>query len=104
MVKFHGSQCGFCTPGFTMSLFSMHKNNTSINKDVVDEALSGNLCRCTGYRPIIDAAKSLNNKKDQDQFKIKQKKTISLLKKLKVLMLKLIAEEKSILLQKQLII
>ncbi len=83
MVKFHGSQCGFCTPGFTMSLFSMHKNNTSINKDVVDEALSGNLCRCTGYRPIIDAAKSLNNKKDHDQFKIKQKKTISLLKKIK---------------------
>lgn len=83
MVKFHSSQCGFCTPGFTMSLFSMHKNNKLINKEVVDEALSGNLCRCTGYRPIIDAAKSLNNKKDQDQFKINQKKTIDLLRKLK---------------------
>ena len=83
MVKFHGSQCGFCTPGFTMSLFSMHKNNKLINKEVVDEALSGNLCRCTGYRPIIDAAKSLNNKKDQDQFKINRKKTIGLLRKLK---------------------
>ncbi len=82
MVKFHGSQCGFCTPGFTMSLFSMHKNYTSINNEVVDEALSGNLCRCTGYRPIIDAAKSLNNKKDQDQFKKNQKKTISLLRKI----------------------
>ena len=69
MVKFHGSQCGFCTPGFTMSLFSMYKNNRSVNKDIVDEALSGNLCRCTGYRPIIDAAKSLNNKKDLDHFK-----------------------------------
>tara|TARA_Y100000590_G_scaffold261142_1_gene293199 strand:+ start:369 stop:1802 length:1434 start_codon:yes stop_codon:yes gene_type:complete len=83
MVKFHGSQCGFCTPGFTMSLFAMHKNYKSINNKVVDEALSGNLCRCTGYRPIIDAAKSLNNKKDQDQFKKNQKKTISLLRKLK---------------------
>ena len=83
MVKFHGSQCGFCTPGFTMSLFSMHKNFKSINNQVIDEALSGNLCRCTGYRPIIDAAKSLNNKKDQDQFKINQKKTIDLLRKLK---------------------
>ncbi len=83
MVKFHSSQCGFCTPGFTMSLFSMHKNNKLINKEVVDEALSGNLCRCTGYRPIIDAAKSLNNKKDQDQFKINQKKNIDLLRKLK---------------------
>ena len=71
MVKFHGSQCGFCTPGFTMSLFSMHKNFKSINNQIIDEALSGNLCRCTGYRPIIDAAKSLNNKKDQDQFKKK---------------------------------
>ena len=68
MIKFHGSQCGFCTPGFTMSLFSMHKNNKLINNEIVEEALSGNLCRCTGYRPIIDAAKSLNNKKDQDQF------------------------------------
>ena len=83
MVKFHGSQCGFCTPGFAMSLFSMYKNYKSINKEVVDEVLSGNLCRCTGYRPIIDAAKSLNNKKDQDQFKKRQNKTISLLRKIK---------------------
>ena len=83
MVKFHGSQCGFCTPGFTMSLFSMHKNFKSINNQVIDEALSGNLCRCTGYRPIIDAAKSLNNKKDQDQFKKNKNQTISLLRKIK---------------------
>ena len=84
MVKFHGSQCGFCTPGFTMSLFSMYKNNRSVNKDIVDEALSGNLCRCTGYRPIIDAAKSLNNKIDLDHFKKNQNRTINLLKKIKI--------------------
>ena len=83
MIKFHGSQCGFCTPGFTMSLFSMHKNNKSVNNDIVEEALSGNLCRCTGYRPIIDAAKSLNNKNDHDKFKKKQNKTIKLLKIIK---------------------
>ena len=83
MVKFHGSQCGFCTPGFTMSLFSMHKNFKSINNQIIDEALSGNLCRCTGYRPIIDAAKSLNYKKDQDQFKKNKNQTISLLRKIK---------------------
>ena len=83
MVKFHGSQCGFCTPGFTMSLFSMHKNFKSVNNQIIDEALSGNLCRCTGYRPIIDAAKSLNNKKDQDQFKKNKNQTISLLRKIK---------------------
>ena len=84
MVKFHGSQCGFCTPGFTMSLFSMYKNNRSVNKDIVDEALSGNLCRCTGYRPIIDAAKSLNNKIDLDHFKKNQNITINLLKKIQI--------------------
>ncbi len=83
MVKFHGSQCGFCTPGFTMSLFSMQKNYKLINNETIEETLSGNLCRCTGYRPIIDAAKSLNNKKDKDHFKRNQNKTIQLLKKIK---------------------
>mgnify|MGYP001202844253 FL=1 len=83
LIKFHGSQCGFCTPGFTMSLFSMQKNYKLINNENIEEALSGNLCRCTGYRPIIDAAKSLNNKKDQDHFKKNQNKTIQLLKKIK---------------------
>ena len=94
MVKFHGSQCGFCTPGFTMSLFSMHKNFKSINNQIIDEALSGNLCRCTGYRPIIDAAKSLNNKKDQDQFKKNKNQTISLLRKLKTVDLEINNREK----------
>ena len=53
MVKFHGSQCGFCTPGFVMSLFSMFKNNKSYNSELITDSISGNLCRCTGYRPII---------------------------------------------------
>ena len=66
MVKFHGSQCGFCTPGFIMSMFAMYKNNKSFNDEVINDSLSGNLCRCTGYRPIIDAAKSLNQKTDND--------------------------------------
>ena len=78
MIKFHGSQCGFCTHGFTM-----HKNTRSINNEIVEEALSGHLCRCTGYRPIIDAAKSLNNKNDIDQFKKYKIKTIKLLKNIK---------------------
>jgi len=85
MVKYHGSQCGFCTPGFTMSLFSMQKNNKLINNEIIEEALSGNLCRCTGYRPIIDAAKSLNNKKNKDHFEKNQNKAIQLLKKIKVI-------------------
>jgi len=82
MVNFHGSQCGFCTPGFVMSLFSMYKNNNSYDKKTIEESISGNLCRCTGYRPIIDAAKSLNNSKS-DQFKKDKRKTIALLKKIR---------------------
>ena len=82
MVKFHGSQCGFCTPGFIMSLFAMYKNFKKFDDEIIEETLSGNLCRCTGYRPIIDAAKSLNNKRDNDHFKKDQTKIITLLKKI----------------------
>ena len=82
MVNYHGSQCGFCTPGFVMSLFAMYKNNSSYNEKIIEESISGNLCRCTGYRPIIDAAKSLNNKKF-DQFEKNKKTTITLLKKIR---------------------
>jgi xanthine dehydrogenase small subunit len=55
MVDQHASQCGFCTPGFVMSLFTLYLNNPDPSREAVLEALSGNLCRCTGYRPIIDA-------------------------------------------------
>ena len=56
MVDCHGSQCGFCTPGFVMSLFALYKNNAAPSRQVIDDALAGNLCRCTGYRPIVAAA------------------------------------------------
>ena len=56
MVDCHGSQCGFCTPGFVMSLFALYRNNASPARAEIDDALSGNLCRCTGYQPIIRAA------------------------------------------------
>ena len=55
MVEHHGSQCGFCTPGIVMSLFAMYKNGVAVNRASLNDALAGNLCRCTGYRPIIDA-------------------------------------------------
>lgn len=56
MVDHHGSQCGFCTPGFVMSMYTMYQNGQvrPVREEVLDQ-LSGNLCRCTGYRPIIDA-------------------------------------------------
>jgi xanthine dehydrogenase small subunit len=49
MVLENGSQCGFCTPGFVMSLFALYQNKNSVNLHQINEALSGNLCRCTGY-------------------------------------------------------
>jgi len=82
MINYHGSQCGFCTPGFVMSLFAMYKNFSSYNKENIQDSISGNLCRCTGYRPIVDAAKSLNNVNRLDQFDKNKKKIISLLKKI----------------------
>ncbi len=60
MIECHGSQCGFCTPGVVMSLFTLHESRTETSEPTTSEqleaALSGNLCRCTGYRPIRDAA------------------------------------------------
>lgn len=61
MVDHHGSQCGFCTPGFVMSLFGLYLNSPSPSREDVVTALSGNLCRCTGYRPIIDAGCSMSD-------------------------------------------
>jgi xanthine dehydrogenase large subunit len=56
MVNRHGSQCGYCTPGFIMSLFEAY-HRTDLNEAwQVDDQLCGNLCRCTGYRPIREAA------------------------------------------------
>ncbi|MEN3291470.1 MAG: xanthine dehydrogenase small subunit [Burkholderiales bacterium] len=63
MVECHGSQCGFCTPGFVMSLWSLYLNHEDKSappqRKEIDDALSGNLCRCTGYRPIVDAAQRM---------------------------------------------
>ena len=56
MVKTGGSQCGYCTPGFIMSLFSLYKNTNFPSREEINDTLTGNLCRCTGYRPIVEAA------------------------------------------------
>ncbi|HEX7719072.1 MAG TPA: 2Fe-2S iron-sulfur cluster-binding protein, partial [Woeseiaceae bacterium] len=59
LVDCHGSQCGFCTPGFVMSMFALYKNNAEPSRRDIDDALAGNLCRCTGYSPIIKAATNM---------------------------------------------
>ncbi len=56
LVDHHGSQCGFCTPGIVMSLYALWMENASPGVDDIEEALQGNLCRCTGYAPIVRAA------------------------------------------------
>jgi carbon-monoxide dehydrogenase small subunit len=55
MHDHHGLQCGYCTPGILMTMTAFLDENTSPSEDEVREALSGNLCRCTGYQNIVDA-------------------------------------------------
>ncbi|PAV75669.1 hypothetical protein WR25_15165 [Diploscapter pachys] len=61
LAKGHGTQCGFCSPGFIMSAYALFRNNPSPTKFDVDMAIKGNYCRCTGYRPIIEAFYSFTN-------------------------------------------
>jgi xanthine dehydrogenase small subunit len=58
LVDHHGSQCGFCTPGFVMSLFPVWRSGADPGIDELCDTLSGNLCRCTGYGPILAAAQA----------------------------------------------
>ena len=61
MVDANGSQCGFCTPGFVMSLYAHYLNEGACDPATIRDTLAGNLCRCTGYGPIIDAARRMND-------------------------------------------
>ena len=61
MVEHHGSQCGFCTPGIVMSLYGLWMRDANPSQLSAEQALQGNLCRCTGYAPIIRAAKSMSD-------------------------------------------
>lgn len=69
MVDCHGSQCGFCTPGFVMSLLALWLNERAPSVQRIEDALAGNLCRCTGYEPIIAAAQRMDAaEREQDHF------------------------------------
>ncbi|MBV9738342.1 MAG: xanthine dehydrogenase small subunit [Hyphomicrobiales bacterium] len=59
MIDHHGSQCGFCTPGIVMSLFALWLNENDASEERIEDALAGNLCRCTGYVPIIAAGRDM---------------------------------------------
>lgn len=58
----HGLQCGYCTPGILMSMIPFLKQNPNPTEDEIRHALSGNLCRCTGYQHIVDAVKLASEK------------------------------------------
>jgi xanthine dehydrogenase small subunit len=59
LVDMHGSQCGYCTPGFAMSLYTAYLTEPGRRTTPVDDLLAGNLCRCTGYGPIVNAARAI---------------------------------------------
>jgi xanthine dehydrogenase small subunit len=83
MVKHHASQCGFCTPGFVMSLFTLHHKTTNPTRETVLQHIAGNLCRCTGYRPIIDAAMEVCASPVADAWSDRRTQTIAQLHSLK---------------------
>ena len=66
MVEKHGSQCGFCTPGIVMSLYAHQREAASTDTASLKDALAGNLCRCTGYGPILEAGRTLGEDIDLD--------------------------------------
>lgn len=100
LVENHASQCGFCTPGFVMAMFALGKNWRggdgedapaaggeapwpAAPRHIIETALAGNLCRCTGYRPIIDAARQITGTTVADQFSRTEAHTARQLKRLR---------------------
>ncbi len=82
MVDANATQCGFCTPGFVMSIFALYQHKDVLNRAAVIHALSGNLCRCTGYQPIISAAlQACNNPRSIEDNKV----TLQVLKQLRAI-------------------
>jgi xanthine dehydrogenase small subunit len=81
MVDCFGSQCGFCTPGIVMSLTGLVQKTACPSRSEVNDALSGNLCRCTGYKPIIDATLKACQR-PAAQLKIDDARDVALLKEI----------------------
>ncbi|OAT26342.1 xanthine dehydrogenase subunit A [Buttiauxella ferragutiae ATCC 51602] len=81
MSDCHASQCGFCTPGFVMSGFALQKAHSPTDRHEIEKQLAGNLCRCTGYRPIIQAMQQSCGTRT-DQFTRTEMQTVARLKSL----------------------
>ncbi|TGP51839.1 xanthine dehydrogenase small subunit [bacterium M00.F.Ca.ET.230.01.1.1] len=85
MVDFHGSQCGFCTPGFIMSLYALWMRTPDPSNAAIEKALQGNLCRCTGYEAIMRAAHAISSygKAAKDPLALERKDITARLKALR---------------------
>lgn len=87
MVTSHASQCGFCTPGFVMALFALYHTaphtESAPKDDAIHDALAGNLCRCTGYRPILDAARAATVDRQDDRFDRAEEGIVALLESIR---------------------
>lgn len=81
MIETNGTQCGYCTPGIIMSLFALFKNHIDPSREVIEDALTGNLCRCTGYEPILEAARKACTD-GKDHFSGREKMIFSMLKEI----------------------
>lgn len=79
MVEANGTQCGFCTPGFVMSLFAEMHSNPKVDRLHINDVLAGNLCRCTGYGTIVEAAITVAQSNAKDKFHATEANTIALL-------------------------
>lgn len=75
----HGTQCGFCTPGIVMSLFALHRSGLQPDERNITEAMSGNLCRCTGYEPIKESAQKVMTMNADDHFTRNEQSVMALL-------------------------
>jgi len=82
MVDFHGSQCGFCTPGFVMSLYGLWMRDPNPSDGAIEKTLQGNLCRCTGYEAIMRAARAISSygAAASDPLAVERKKIVAKLK------------------------
>ncbi|MBK9081741.1 MAG: xanthine dehydrogenase small subunit [Rhizobiales bacterium] len=69
LVEAHATQCGFCTPGFVMSLAALWLDDPSPDEATIERALQGNLCRCTGYAPIVAAARAMSEDDEADRLR-----------------------------------
>ncbi len=84
MVAHHGSQCGFCTPGIVMSLYALWMETPAPTPDEVKTALQGNLCRCTGYAPILRAAMAVVGDPANDLLAVERSDVAARLRSLKL--------------------